>query len=187
MNGDIARTPLTAPRTAGNENTALIKLIAIFFMLIDHAGVVFLSPGTGIWHSASWYDVNLYYIARLLGRFGMPLFCWGIVVGTEYTRNIWYYLLRILAVGVISQPCFMLGLGESDEEVEQLLRDIRDTGCRRLTIGQYLRPTTAHLPVVRYYTPEEFADWRDRALRLGFTHAVSGPLVRSSYHADAAR
>ena len=96
-------------------------------------------------------------------------------------------LRHIESRGFESKTGFMLGLGESDEEVEQLLRDIRDTGCRRLTIGQYLRPTTAHLPVVRYYTPEEFADWRDRALRLGFTHAVSGPLVRSSYHADAAR
>ena len=107
MNEDTA---LPRPRTAGNENTALIKLIAIFFMLVDHVGVVFFNARSGLCCHEPWYDVNVYYTLRGLGRLGMPLFCWGIVVGTEYTGNIWKYLLRIVIVGVISQPCFMIGL-----------------------------------------------------------------------------
>ena len=98
------------PRTAGNENTGLIKLIAIFFMLVDHACVVLFTKGTGVLYHSAIYSETLYNSLRALGRFGMPLFCWGIVVGTEYTRNIWKYLLRILAVGVISQPCYMYAL-----------------------------------------------------------------------------
>ena len=75
-------------------------------------------------------------------------------------------------------------MGETEEEIHELLRDIHSTGCRRLTIGQYLQPTHAHLPVMKYYTPDEFAQMRRDALALGFEHVVSGPLVRSSYHAD---
>ncbi|MBR1798308.1 MAG: lipoyl synthase [Bacteroidales bacterium] len=86
--------------------------------------------------------------------------------------------------GFNSKTGFMLGLGETDDEVLQLLKDVRATGCRRITIGQYLQPTHNHLPVARYYTPEEFARYRVKAIELGFTHAVSGPLVRSSYHAE---
>lgn len=86
--------------------------------------------------------------------------------------------------GFASKTGFMLGLGETDDEVEELLRDIRATGCRRLTVGQYLQPTYDHLPVLKYYTPEEFARLRVKALEAGFTHAVCGPLVRSSYHAE---
>ena len=98
---------LQCPRTAGNENTALIKLVAIFFMLIDHVGVVIFAIN-GVRPNP-----NIYNEMRLLGRIAMPLFCWGIVVGTEYTRNIWIYFLRILAVGVVSQFCFMFGLNHS--------------------------------------------------------------------------
>ncbi|MBR1765853.1 MAG: lipoyl synthase, partial [Bacteroidales bacterium] len=80
----------------------------------------------------------------------------------------------------------MLGLGETDDEVVELLRDIRSTGCRRLTVGQYLQPTHDHLPVLKYYTPDEFARLRVKAIEMGFTHAECGPLVRSSYHAEKA-
>lgn len=78
----------------------------------------------------------------------------------------------------------MLGLGETEGELRQTLRDLRSRGCQLLTLGQYLRPTADHLPVARYATPEEFADWADEARALGFTEVASGPLVRSSYHAD---
>ena len=77
----------------------------------------------------------------------------------------------------------MVGLGESPNEVTATLANLRDVGCELLTIGQYLRPSLAHLPVVRYYHPDEFDDLRRRALGLGFRHVESGPLVRSSYHA----
>ena len=79
---------------------------------------------------------------------------------------------------------FMLGLGERREEVSQLLRDLRAANCDLLTIGQYLRPSAKHLPVARYVPPQEFDDIRAEALSLGFAHVESGPMVRSSYHAE---
>jgi lipoic acid synthetase len=78
----------------------------------------------------------------------------------------------------------MLGLGEEWDEVLDTLRAIRAAGTDVLTVGQYLRPSLEHLPIVRYYTPEEFARLRLYGLGLGFSHVESGPLVRSSYHAD---
>ena len=77
----------------------------------------------------------------------------------------------------------MVGLGESREELLTALADLRRAGCGIVTIGQYLRPSAAHLPVARYYHPDEFEELRDHARRLGFGHVESGPLVRSSYHA----
>ncbi len=78
----------------------------------------------------------------------------------------------------------MLGLGETEEEIASVLRDLRSAGCSMLTIGQYLPPSKTHLPVERYVTPEEFADWDQFAHNEGFRHVASGPLVRSSYHAE---
>ena len=78
----------------------------------------------------------------------------------------------------------MLGLGEERREVEQVLRDLREHGCDMLTIGQYLQPSRHHLPVARYWEPQEFESLGEFARGLGFTSAASGPLVRSSYHAD---
>ncbi|BDM65661.1 lipoyl synthase [Shewanella sp. NFH-SH190041] len=78
----------------------------------------------------------------------------------------------------------MLGLGESNEEIAQVLRDLRSHNVNMLTLGQYLQPSKFHLPVMRYVTPQEFDDFHDLAIELGFTHAACGPLVRSSYHAD---
>jgi lipoic acid synthetase len=77
----------------------------------------------------------------------------------------------------------MVGLGEERDELLATFRDLRGVDCDILTIGQYLRPTTDHLPLVRYYHPDEFAELRERALAMGFRHVESGPLVRSSYHA----
>lgn len=78
----------------------------------------------------------------------------------------------------------MVGLGETQDEIIQTLRDLRNHGCEWLTIGQYLQPSRAHLPVDRYVTPDEFTTLADMARALGFTNVASGPLVRSSYHAD---
>lgn len=86
--------------------------------------------------------------------------------------------------GLKTKTAFMLGLGESAEEVFNLLASISATGCNLVAIGQYLQPTRDHLPVERYVHPDEFAVYRQTGLDLGFEWVESGPLVRSSYHAD---
>lgn len=78
----------------------------------------------------------------------------------------------------------MLGLGETGEQVEQVLKDLREHDVDMVTIGQYLQPTAHHHPVLRYWTPEEFEKFAKIGYTMGFTHVASGPLVRSSYHAD---
>jgi len=78
----------------------------------------------------------------------------------------------------------MLGLGETDDELRTALRDVRAQGCRLLTLGQYLAPSPAHLPVARWVAPKEFDAWADFARQLGFDEVFSGPLVRSSYRAE---
>ncbi|MCS7000075.1 MAG: lipoyl synthase [Bacteroidota bacterium] len=78
----------------------------------------------------------------------------------------------------------MVGLGETKEEVFAVMEDLRAVGCDILTVGQYLQPTKNHLPVERYVHPDEFAEYRERGIAMGFLHVESGPLVRSSYHAE---
>jgi len=82
-----------------------------------------------------------------------------------------------------TKSSIMVGLGEERAELSQAFRDLRAVDCDILTVGQYLRPSLAHLPLVRYYEPDEFAEMKAEALALGFRHVESGPLVRSSYHA----
>jgi lipoic acid synthetase len=77
----------------------------------------------------------------------------------------------------------MLGLGETEPELFQTMDDLREAGVQVLTMGQYLRPTPKHLPVVEYITPEQFDLYGEIARKKGFAHVASGPLVRSSYHA----
>jgi lipoic acid synthetase len=86
--------------------------------------------------------------------------------------------------GIKAKSGIMLGLGEEEHEVEQALADLVAHGCQLLTIGQYLRPTPNHLPVVEFVHPDRFRHWGERAIRLGFENCASGPLVRSSFHAD---
>jgi lipoic acid synthetase len=83
-----------------------------------------------------------------------------------------------------SKSGLMVGLGETIEEVEAVMRDLRANDCTMLTIGQYLQPSPAHLPVDRYVHPDEFDRLRDVGYEMGFAHVASGPMVRSSYHAD---
>jgi lipoyl synthase len=104
--------------------------------------------------------------------------------GGRYTRAL--ELLeraRQWAPDIPTKTGLMVGLGETTDEIVEVLRDLRTVDCRILTIGQYLRPTLAHLPMDRYYTPDEFKALKRIALDLGFGHVESGPLVRSSYHA----
>jgi len=88
------------------------------------------------------------------------------------------------APGVPTKSGLMVGLGETDEEILVVMRDMRAHGIDMLTIGQYLAPSAHHLPVRRYVTPDTFAMFEREAVAMGFTHAAVGPLVRSSYHAD---
>jgi lipoyl synthase len=90
---------------------------------------------------------------------------------------------RQWAPDIPTKTGLMVGLGETTDEIIEVLHDLRHVDCQILTIGQYLRPSIAHLPMDRYYTPDEFAALKRLALDLGFGHVESGPLVRSSYHA----
>lgn len=87
---------------------------------------------------------------------------------------------------VVSKSGIMVGVGESDEEVIETLRDLRSVGCRIVTIGQYLQPTQSHLPVSRYVHPDTFDYYKEQAMEMGFDYVESAPMVRSSYMADKA-
>lgn len=100
----------------------------------------------------------------------------------RYERSL-EVLREIANCGITAKTGFMLGLGETHDEILETMDDILSTGCQRLTLGQYLQPTAEHLPVKSYITPEMFAEYKRIALEKGFKHVVSGPLVRSSYHA----
>src|SRR5258706_7690723 len=85
---------------------------------------------------------------------------------------------------IYTKSGIMLGLGEREEEVLTAMRDLRASNCDILTLGQYLQPSLKHLPVIEFVTPEKFAEYKIRAEEMGFAHVASGPMVRSSYHAD---
>jgi len=103
-----------------------------------------------------------------------------------YARSLWV-LEHAKTHGSITKSSLMLGLGETEQEIEETLVDLRDIQCDILTLGQYLQPTKSkHLPVERFAHPDEFARLKVFALELGFAHVESGPLVRSSYHAERA-
>lgn len=89
-----------------------------------------------------------------------------------------------LSPEVMTKSGLMVGLGEQQKEIEAVLHDLREAGCDALTIGQYLRPTKKHLPVVEYIHPDVFAEFARSAKRLGFRSVASGPLVRSSMNAE---
>jgi lipoic acid synthetase len=86
--------------------------------------------------------------------------------------------------GLRTKSGIMVGIGETYEQVIELMHDLRNFGCDILTIGQYLQPTKNHLPVQRYVTLDEFAKYKEEGLKMGFLAVESAPLVRSSYHAD---
>lgn len=105
--------------------------------------------------------------------------------GSDYQNSL--NLLRqfnALYPSVPTKSGLMLGLGETDDEILQVMQDLRDHGVTMLTLGQYLQPSVHHLPVLRYVTPDTFAWFKQQADAMGFDNAASGPMVRSSYHAD---
>ena len=101
----------------------------------------------------------------------------------KYQRSI-ELLGRAKQLGMKTKSGLIVGMGETEDEIRNVLCDLRAVGCDILTIGQYLQPTKQHLPVVRFYHPDEFAALKEAGLALGFHHVESGPLVRSSYHAE---
>jgi lipoic acid synthetase len=103
--------------------------------------------------------------------------------GASFPRSL-ELLRRSKEAGLLTKSGIMVGLGEERDEVFDTIRAIRGAGTDVLTVGQYLRPSPDHLPLVRYYSPEEFDQLRDFAKGLGYAHVESGPLVRSSYHAE---
>ncbi len=124
------------------------------------------------------YNHNIETVARLQGV---------VRRGAQYDRSL--NLLRIVKAlnpAIPTKSGLMLGHGETRAEVIEAMQDLRAVGCDRLTLGQYLRPSLEHLPVAKYWTPEEFTDLGEVAKSLGFSHVRSAPLVRSSYHAGEA-
>ena len=101
----------------------------------------------------------------------------------KYHRSL-ELLCRAKAFGAVTKTGLMLGLGETFDEVRAVMTDLAKIKCDILTLGQYLQPTQDHLPVARYYLPDEFIQLKAEGLAMGFGHVESGPLVRSSYHAD---
>lgn len=107
--------------------------------------------------------------------------------GAKYDRSLGVLAtVKELNPAIPTKSGLMLGHGETVEEVIETMRDLRNVGCDRLTLGQYMRPSLDHLPVQKYWTPDEFADLGKIAQEMGFSHVRSGPLVRSSYHAGEA-
>ena len=108
----------------------------------------------------------------------------AVLSGARYERTV-----RLLdnakkfSPGMITKSGVMVGLGETMTELVDVFKDLASVKVDILTVGQYLRPSRDHLPMTRYYTPDEFAYLKEEALRMGFRHVESGPLVRSSYHA----
>jgi lipoic acid synthetase len=112
---------------------------------------------------------RLYKVARHGGRY-------------ERTLDVFRYVGR-QAPGLVTKSGIIVGLGEERDELLATMRDLREVGISILTLGQYLRPSPAHLPVTRYYHPDEFAELAECGRAMGFAHVEAGPLVRSSYHA----
>jgi len=108
----------------------------------------------------------------------------GIRSGASYRRSLAVLsAVRAMGAGILTKSGLMLGLGESDSEVEETLRDLKRTAVDMVTLGQYLRPAAGNMSVARYVPPEEFDRWRDKAMEIGFRHVAAAPFVRSSYRA----
>ncbi|MGB8634567.1 MAG: lipoyl synthase [Rhodanobacteraceae bacterium] len=153
------------------------------------------SPDTAVEALTPDFSGNMQHVARVLDA-GLATFAQNIETVRRLTHPVrdpragYERTLSVLkfakqhAPGTITKTSMMLGLGETDEELQQAFRDIRAADVDVLTLGQYMRPTRHHLPVERFVTPDEFNRYRQQALELGFLEVVSGPLVRSSYRAE---
>ena len=121
------------------------------------------------------YNHNIETVQRLQGR---------VRRGAKYDRSLQVLqIVKELDPQIATKSGLMLGHGETQSEVIEAMADLRSVECDRLTLGQYMRPSLAHLPVEKYWTPEEFTQLGEIARSMGFKHVRSAPLVRSSYHA----
>ncbi len=160
-----------------------------------HIGVEFLTPDfRNVQAQAAAGIMNV--LGEAQAASGTPRLVWGhnmetvprlyraVRKGATYARSL--ALLERVAVlpGVEAKSALMLGLGETRDEVLAVMRDLRAIGVQRVSLGQYLRPTREHLPVLEYVHPKVFADYEDAGRALGFAWIKAGPLVRSSYHAE---
>lgn len=153
-------------------DTAVEALTPDFQGRLEHVGLV-LDSGVEV------YAQNLETVRRLTHPVRDPR------AGYEQTLSVLAYAKRVRP-DVLTKTSLMLGLGETDGEIKEAMDDLRAAGVDIVTFGQYLRPTPAHLPVVRFVPPEDFARYRQWGLDRGFLEVVSGPLVRSSYRAERA-
>lgn len=150
-----------------NPNTAIEILVPDFRGRAEHLDTVIEARPDIFNHNLETVE-RLQRPIRKTARYERSLWC------LEYARD----------HGLVTKSGIMLGIGEQREEIKRVMRDIHAAGVRILTIGQYLSPSPQHAPVDRWVTPEEFAEWKAFGLNIGFDVVESGPLVRSSYHAD---
>jgi lipoyl synthase len=155
-----------------NPDTAVEALTPDFAGVTEHVDVV-LDSGIEV------YAQNIETVRRLTHPVRDPR------ASYDQTLGVLAHAKRARP-DVLVKTSLMLGLGETDAEIEETLRDLRAIGVDIVTLGQYLRPSEAHLPVERYVPPADFARYRESGLELGFLEVVSGPLVRSSYRAERA-
>lgn len=155
-----------------NPETAVEALTPDFQGRTEHVDVV-LDSGIEV------YAQNVETVRRLTHPVRDPR------AGYDQTLSVLAHAKRARP-DVLTKTSLMLGLGETDDEIEETMDDLRAIGVDILTLGQYLRPSQAHLPVERWVTPESFKRYREIGLRKGFLEVVSGPLVRSSYRAERA-
>ncbi len=156
-----------------------------------------MNPGTAVEALTPDFQGQLADVETVVGS-GLDVFAQNVETVRRLTHPVrdaragYDQTLQVLAHGkkfrpeVLTKTSLMLGLGESDTEIEQAMDDMRAAGVDILTLGQYLRPTIHHLAIERWVTPEQFAQYRELALSKGFIECVSGPLVRSSYRAERA-
>jgi lipoic acid synthetase len=159
----------TIRRTRSRVPECRIEVLIPDFQGNDHALRAVLDAAPDVLNHNTETVPRLYRMVRSGGRYARTL--------ELLDRS------RRHAPDIPTKTGLMVGLGEELDELVSTFKDLRDAGCRILTIGQYLRPTESHAPMRRYYHPDEFADLKRIALDLGFVHVESGPLVRSSYHA----
>jgi lipoic acid synthetase len=156
-----------------------------------------VNPGTAVEALTPDFQGNLADVETVVAS-GLDVFAQNVETVRRLTHPVrdpragYEQTLKVLAHAksfapkVLAKTSLMLGLGETDEELNQAMDDIRAAGVDILTLGQYLRPTVNHLPIERWVTPQAFAEYREQALAKGFLECVSGPLVRSSYRAERA-
>jgi lipoic acid synthetase len=156
-----------------------------------------LNPGTAVEALTPDFQGDLAAVETVVNS-GLEVFAQNVETVRRLTHPVrdarasYEQTLKVLAYAkqfrpqVLTKTSLMLGLGETEEELFEAMRDIRAAGVDILTLGQYLRPTANHLSIERWVTPEEFARYREHALELGFLECVAGPLVRSSYRAERA-